>query len=125
MTGLRLRVRGSGDFWEALTPNSFLSEGAKREGHTLGSIETETVSDEKKCIPLCEVAVWTLYFLIAVVSELGADIMLFPYEPGVEINLYGYYIRRLGPHFLWWFAFYGVLSVIFLGMALVSRRKRK
>ena len=70
-------------------------------------------------------AVWTLYFLIALLYELGAEIMLFPYEPGVEINIYGYYIKRLAPHFLWWFAFYMVLSVLFLGGAFVTRRRRK
>lgn len=71
-----------------------------------------------------DLGVWTLYFLIALVSEVGAEIMLFPYEPGVEINIYGYYIKRLAPRFLWWFAFYLVLSSIFFGRAFITRLRK-
>lgn len=65
---------------------------------------------------------WAQYFLIALLAELGAGMALFPSQPGSDINLYGYFQKRVEPHLYTWLVIFLALSSARLISRLISRR---
>jgi hypothetical protein len=69
-----------------------------------------------------ELSTWAQYFLIALLAELGAGMALFPHQQGSDINLYGYFQKRVEPHLYVWLLIFMILSTIKVLSRLASKK---
>jgi hypothetical protein len=70
-----------------------------------------------------ELRVWTQYFLVSLIAELGASVATFPNQPGNEINLAGYFDLRVLPHLYAWLLIFVAISSLRLVARSILRSK--
>jgi hypothetical protein len=72
-----------------------------------------------------DLVTWVQYFLIALLAELAAGMASLPYEQGNDINIYGYFQKRVQPHLYVWFIIFLTLSALRVAFRLILKRRIK